>query len=128
MQTNSSTPSISKAARTTGWILSILPCLMLVMSGVMKIMQTPEVVKGFATWPAGSAVAIGVVELVCTAIFLVPRTAMLGAILITGYLGGAIAVTVQLGMPFFLPLIFGVMVWGGLWLRDPRLRALLPLR
>lgn len=99
---------------------------MLVMSGVMKVMQTVEVVKGFATWPAGSAVAIGIVELVCTAIYLMPRTAVLGAILLTGYLGGAVAVTVQMGGAFVLPVVFGVLVWGGLWLRDPRLRSLLP--
>ena len=108
--------------------MSILPVLMLVMSGVMKIMQSPEVVKGFATWPAGSAVTIGVVELICTAIYLVPRTAVLGAILLTGYFGGATAACVQLGVPFIVPVALGVLVWGGLYLRDARLRALIPLR
>lgn len=108
--------------------MSILPVLMLVMSGVMKVAQTAEVVKGFSTWPAGSALAIGIVELACTAVYLVPRTAVLGAILLTGYLGGATAVSVQLGASFALPLVFGVLVWGGLYLRDPRLRALIPLR
>ena len=128
MESNTPTPPVSKAARWTSYVMSTLPVLMLLMSGVMKIMQTAEVAKGFANWPAGSAVAIGILELVCTAIYLVPRTAVLGAILLTGYLGGAVAVTVQMGMAFWLPAVFGVLVWGGLWLRDPRIRALLPLR
>lgn len=120
------TPSVSKAARWTGRVMSTLPVLMLLMSGVMKIAQTAEVVKGFADWPAGSAVVIGIVELVCTAIYIIPRTAVLGAILLVGYLGGATAVSVRLGVNFILPVVFGVFVWGGLWLRDPRLRALTP--
>ena len=120
------TPSVSKAARWSGRIMSTLPVLMLLLSGVMKIAQTAEVVKGFADWPAGSAVTIGIVELACTAIYLIPRTAVLGALLLVAYLGGATAVSVRLGANFMLPVVFGVFVWGGLWLRDPRLRALTP--
>lgn len=123
----STTPSVSKSALWTGRVLSVLPCLMLLFSGVMKIMQPKEVVEGFASWPPGSAVAIGVVEIVCTIVYLIPRTAVFGALLLIGYLGGAIAVSVQMGVSFALPLVFGVLVWGGLWLRDPRLRALTPL-
>jgi hypothetical protein len=100
---------------------------MLLFSGVMKIMQPKEVVEGFSTWPPGSAVAIGVVEIACTLVYLIPRTAVLGALLLIGYLGGAIAVSVHMGVNFALPLAFGVMIWGGLWLRDPRVRALTPL-
>jgi hypothetical protein len=59
--------------------------------------------------------------------YLIPRTAVLGAVLLTGYLGGAIATHARLGEPFVAPIILGVVVWAGLWLRDPRLRALLPL-
>ena len=125
METN--TP-ISKKMLWTSRIMSTLPVLMLLMSGVMKIARTAEVVKGFADWPAGSAVWIGIIELACTAVYLVPRTAVLGAILLTGYLGGATAVTVRLGGPFAFPVVFGVLVWGGLFLRDARLRALMPLR
>ncbi|HEY5551337.1 MAG TPA: DoxX family protein [Opitutaceae bacterium] len=121
------TPAISKSALWTGRVLSALPCLMLLFSGVMKIIQTKEVVEGFAGWPPGSAVAIGVLEIACTIVYLIPRTAVLGALLLVGYLGGAVAVSVQMGVNFALPLAFGVMVWGGLWLRDPRLRALTPL-
>jgi len=120
---------VSKAARITGWILTTLPVLLLVMSGVQKIAQSPEVVKGFADWPPGTAIKIGVLELLCTAIYLIPRTSILGAILLAGYLGGATAVSVRMGGPLFvLPVVFGVLVWGGLYLREPRLRALIPLR
>jgi len=123
-----STASISNKALWTGRVMSTLPVLMLVMSGVMKIAQTAEVVKGFADWPAGSAVPLGILELACTVVYVVPRTAVLGAILLTGYLGGATAVSVRLGAPFILPVSFGVLVWGGLYLRDPRLRSLIPFR
>ena len=128
MESTLPTTHVSKAARLTGYIMSTLPVLMLVMSAVMKIAQTAEVVKGFADWPAGSAVAIGILELVCTALYLIPRTAVLGAILLAAYLGGATAVTVRMGLNFTLPVVFGVMIWGGLWLREPRLRALIPLK
>lgn len=123
-----STAPVSKAALWTGRIMSTLPVLMLLMSGGMKIARTEEVVKGFADWPAGSAVAIGILELACTVVYLVPRTSVLGALLLTGYLGGATAVSVRLGINFALPVVFGVLLWGGLYLRDPRLRALIPLR
>ena len=75
---------ISKAARWTSYLLSAVPVFMLLMSGVMKVMQTAEVVKGFADWPAGSAMLVGVLELACTVVYLVPRTAVLGAILLAG--------------------------------------------
>lgn len=125
-----STNEVSKAARWTGYALAAAPVYMLLMSGVMKIMQTDEVVKGFADWPAGSAIMVGVLELACTVVYLVPRTAVLGAILLAGYLGGAVAVTIKMGMGAMalMPFAFAVLVWGSLWLRDPRVRALIPLR
>ena len=122
-----STP-VSKSALWTGRVLSVLPVLMLLMSAGTKLAQTPEVVKGFADWPPGIAVKIGILELTCTLIYLIPRTAVLGALLLTGYLGGATAVSVRMGGPvFIMPVALGVLVWGGLYLRDPRLRALIPL-
>lgn len=128
---SSSTPPASRMPFYVSIILSLPPVLMLLMSGVMKVMQTEQVRQGFADWPAGSAVAIGTVELLCTVIYLIPRTAMLGAILLAGYLGGAVAVTVKMGLGiagWWMPFVFGVLLWAGLWLRDPRLRALIPLR
>ena len=120
---------VSKPALVTGWIMTTLPVLMLVMSGVMKIAQNADVVKGFADWPHGIAVPLGIVEIACTLIYLVPRTAVLGAILLTGYLGGATATVVHMGTFgfIFMTVGFGVLLWGGLFLRDPRLRALIPL-
>ena len=126
-----STPAPSKVPCYVSIVLSVPPILMLLMSGVMKIMQTEQVRQGFADWPAGSAVAIGTVELLCTVIYLIPRTAVLGAILLAGYLGGAVAVTVKMGLGvagWWMPFVFGILLWGGLWLRDPRIRALIPLR
>ena len=71
---------------------------------------------------------IGIVLLVCTVLNVIPRTCVLGAILLTGYLGGATATHVRVGEPFFFPILFGVLIWAGLFLRDDRLRALIPLR
>jgi len=125
-----STP-VSKKATITGYILAVPPVFMLLMSGVMKVMQTAQVVEGFKDWPAGSAVAIGVLELACTIIYLIPRTAVLGAILLAAYLGGAVCLTVKMGMGvagWWMPVAFGVLLWGSLWLRDVRVRALIPLR
>ncbi len=127
----SSTPTPSKVPFYVSIVLSLPPVFMLLMSGVMKIMQNEQVRQGFADWPAGSAVAIGAVEIACTLIYLIPRTAVLGAILLAGYLGGAVAVTVKMGMGvagWWMPVAFGVLLWGALWLRDPRVRALIPLR
>lgn len=126
----SSTPPVSKAALWTSYALSALPVFMLLMSGVMKIMQTAEVGKGFADWPAGSAILVGGLELACTIVYLVPRTAMLGAILLAGYLGGAVAVTLKMGLGAMalMPAMFGVLLWVALWLREPKVRALIPLR
>jgi len=118
----------SKPARIVGWILTVGPAGMLLMSAVMKLMQHPEVVKGFQSWPPGSAIRIGTVEAAVAVLYLIPQTAVLGAILVAGYFGGAIATMVQLGMPPYIPAALGVMAWLGLYLRDPRIRELAPVR
>ena len=130
MNTSDNPATVSKTALWIGRLRPVPAVLMLLMSGVMKIMQVPDVVKGFADWPAGVAVPIGVIEILCTLVYLVPRTSVLGAILLTGYLGGATAVTVRMGTYGFaaMPVAFGVLLWGGLFLRDPRIRALIPLK
>ena len=113
-----------------GWVLTILPVLMLLMSAAMKFLKPPEVIEGFTKlgWGEDLALALGIIEVVCTIIYLIPRTAVLGAILLTGYLGGAIATHVRVHDPFITPIILGMVIWGALYLRDPRLRTLLPLR
>jgi hypothetical protein len=123
------TPGVSKKLRWISWILSIIPILMLVMSAVMKFLQPPEVVEGFKHlgWSQSLAFALGILELICTAIYIVPRTAILGAVLLTGYFGGATATTLRVGDSYIFTVLLGVLVWGGLYLREPRLRALLPI-
>ncbi len=113
-----------------GYIMSALPVLMLLFSGAMKLMQPAAVVEGFVHlgYSGSLALGLGVIELACVVVYLIPRTSVLGAILLTGYLGGATATHLRIGEPFFMPIILGVLVWGGLYLRDDRLRALLPLR
>jgi hypothetical protein len=112
------------------YILSALPVLALLSSAVMKFMKPAAVVQGFAHlgYAESSAFPLGVVELACTALYLIPRTSILGAILITGYLGGATATTYRVGDSWIMTVALGVLVWGGLFLREPRLRALIPFR
>jgi hypothetical protein len=124
------TALVSKKMLWAGRIVSALPVLMLLMSGVMKLVQPAPVKEGFEHlgWNMSLALALAIVELACTVVYVIPQTAVLGAILLTGYLGGATATHVRVGDQFFMPIILGVFVWGGLYLRDARLRALLPLR
>jgi len=121
---------VSKKMLWAGYVVSALPVLLLLFSGVMKLVKPAEVVEGFGKlgWDESLALGLGILELACTVIYVIPRTSVLGAILLTGYLGGATATHVRIGDQFFGPVILGVLVWGGLYLRDPRLRALLPLR
>jgi hypothetical protein len=128
-----SQPIVSRPSRKAlwaGWVLSVLPVPLLAFSAAMKFIRPPEVVEGFAHlgWPERLALPLGILELACVAVFLIPRTAVLGAILIAGYMGGAIATHVRLGEPFFIQAGVGLLPWLGLYLRDPRLRALAPLR
>jgi len=130
MQSNAETAPFWKKMLWAGYIMSTLPVLMLLFSGVMKLAKPAPVVEGFVRlgYPESLALGIGIVELACAVIYVIPRTSVLGAILLTGFLGGATATHVRIGEPFFMPIILGVLVWGGLFLRDERLRALLPLR
>ena len=123
-----------KRMRTVGFILSTLVILFMLMDATMKLLRLPIVLETTAQlgWPVESAVPLGIVLLVCTALYAFPRTSVLGAILLTAYLGGAVATHARIGSPIFSHMLFGVylglMLWGGLYLRDERLRALIPLR
>ncbi len=124
-------PTPTKPILWAGRVLSAIPVLMLTMSAVMKLMHTPQVIEGFVGkfgYPEGTLLAIGVVELICAVTYAVPQTAVLGAILITGYMGGATATHVRVSDPWIAAVGLGVVAWAGLFLREPRLRALLPLR
>jgi len=125
-----------RGAIRTGWALSVLVILFMLMDGIMKLSNLPIVAETQAGlgWPAdfGTTALLATLLLGATLLYAIPRTAMLGAILLTAYLGGAVATHVRVGSPLFSHVLFGVylgiFVWGGLWFRDPRLRALLPLR
>ncbi len=115
----------------TGCVLSALPVLMLIMSGVMKLQKPDDVVKGFNElgWNPDRAPLLGIVELACTLLYVLPPTSVLGAILLTGYFGGAIATHARLDQPLLLGALgLGVLVWLGLFLREERLRRILPWR
>lgn len=124
----------SKKALWTGRILSGFAVLFLLFDASMKLAQSPMAVKGTTDlgYPASVIFALGVIQIVCLILYLIPRTAVLGAILWVGYLGGAIATHVRVGNPLFshvlFPLYVALMLWIGLGLRDPRVRALLQPR
>jgi hypothetical protein len=127
--------AVSRAAFIGGWVLSGIVIAFLLMDAVMKLLALPVVIETGATLGLqGVALArgLGVVLLVATLLYIAPQTAVLGAILLTAYLGGAVATHVRVGNPLFSHTLFGVyigiLLWGGLYLRDGRLRLLLPLR
>jgi hypothetical protein len=133
MQSDRQDSSISKGMLWAGWIISALPSLFLLMDGVMKLLKPAIVVETTVQLGYSESVILdlGIVLLASTVLYLIPRTAVLGAILLTGYLGGAVATHVRVGAgPFevLFPVIFGALLWGGLFLRDERLRELVPLR
>jgi hypothetical protein len=125
---------LSKGRLWTGRIMSALPALFLFVDGVGKLVKPAPVVEGTVQlgYPESVLLGLGIVLLACTVLYVIPRTAVFGAILLTGYLGGAIATHVRVGSPLFshmlFPVYIAVLLWGGLYLRDERLRALIPLR
>lgn len=131
------TPAAAPASRPALWFgrsLSGLVILFMLFDGAIKLVPWPVVTETMDRMGYGSseslARCLGAISLVCTVLYAVPPTSFVGAILLTGYLGGAMATHVRIGSPLFTHILFGfylgVMVWGGLWLRDRRLRALLP--
>ena len=131
MTSDTQTASASKVKLWAGYILSAIPALLLLSSGVAKIMKPAPVVQGFAHfgYPESLIVGIGILEFACAITYLIPRTSVLGAILVTGYLGGATATNVRVSDPSsYVTVILGVLVWAGLYLREDRLAALIPLR
>lgn len=123
-------PPVSKWTIRAGWIMGILPCLLLLFSGVAKLIKPTGFAEAVAQmgWNEATMTYLGIVEIACTILYLIPQTSVLGAILLTGYLGGATATHVRIGDQFFTPILVGVILWGGLFLRDARLRALMPYR
>jgi hypothetical protein len=133
MQTARPNPIASKTL-WTGRVLSALAIMFLLFDSVIKVLKLPPAVEGTVQlgYPEHVIVGIGIVELLCLALYVIPRTSVLGAILFTGYLGGAIATHVRIGSPLFthtlFPLYVAALIWGGLFLRDVRLRTLIAFR
>jgi len=128
MRENNQPAAGGKKQLWVGRIISALPALFLLVDGGMKLVKPVVVVEATVQlgYDESVIVGLGVVLLVCTVLYLLPPTSFLGAILLTGYLGGAVATHVRIGdslFPIFFPVILGIMLWGGLLLRDDPLRA-----
>ena len=122
-----------KFAVRAGWVLTVLSGAFFISDGVGKLLLPPAVVEGTVKlgFPESLIQSVGVVVLTFTLLYLIPRTAVLGAVLLTAFLGGAVATQLRAGMPMFedaFPVFFALVVWGGIYLREPRLCSLLPLR
>jgi DoxX-like family len=133
MQSESQRGDVSKSSLWAGRIIGGLPALFLLVDGVMKLVKPAPVVEATVRlgYPESVILGLGIVLLACTILYLIPSTSVLGAILLTGYLGGAVATHVRVGESLFsiiFPIIFGSLIWLGLYLREARLRSLVPLR
>jgi hypothetical protein len=134
MEITTQTAPVSNTQLWAGRIISALPVLFLLFDGVIHLTRIAPVVDSFNQlgYPIVLALGLGIIELVCVVLYVVPPTSVLGAILLTGYLGGAVASNLRIGAPLFsnalFPVYVGVLLWAGLYLRSNRLRALLPLR
>ena len=126
--------SRERVFRWAGRLATGLSVAFLFFDSVIKLLRVPAVVEGMPLlgYPASLAVPIGIILLACVILYVTPRTSVFGAILLTGYLGGAVATHVRVGNPLFshslFPIYFGILIWGGLYLRDARSRALIPFK
>ena len=125
----SDTPTPTRSATVTTWaarIFGSLLALFLLVDGAGKVLRLAPYVEGTARvgYPASCLVPLGLVLVACTVLYVVPRTSVLGAVLLTGYLGGATATHVRIGEPFVFPVVFGVLLWACLYVRDARVRSL----
>ena len=134
MQTATDIATPSKSRLWTGRILSILTILFLFFDGIMKLVRPLPVTQAMTQlgFPQHLSIPIGVILLLCTALYAIPSTSVLGAILLTGYLGGAVVSQLRIGASLFgstlFPIYFAVLMWAGIYLQEPRLRACIPLR
>jgi uncharacterized membrane protein (UPF0182 family) len=133
MESATQSAPVSKASLWTGRVISGLVVLFMIFDGVTKVMKVQQVIDAAVRigFPVSTVVGIGITLLICVALYALPRTSVLGAILLTGYLGGATATNVHAGSPVFstvFAVAFGVLTWLGLYLREERLRALIPIR
>ncbi|HZU22789.1 MAG TPA: DoxX family protein [Terriglobales bacterium] len=126
-------PAVSAARLTAGWVISGFMAAFMLFDVVGKFVKPAPVVDAFVRtgWPIQLSSTVGAILLVCAILYLVPATAVLGAVLLTGYLGGAVATNLRLQNPLLshtlFPVYFGILIWVGLWLREPRLESIFPL-
>ncbi|WP_212004433.1 DoxX family protein [Chitinophaga sp. HK235] len=120
----------SKSARLTGRIISILVILFALVDAIMKVFKAGPSMEGSTAlgWPADQVQFIGILLLIGTILYAIPRTAILGAIIITAYLGGAVAIMVRVAQPYWFPVLFGILTWAALYLQDTGLRNMIPMR
>ena len=113
-----------------GRVISVLASLVFLFSAFLKLKGGPELAQGIAHLglPESMVMPLAIVEISCTVIYLIPATSVLGAVLLAGYVGGAICTHWRVGDPFFVQIALGLLVWLGLYLREPQLKALIPLR
>jgi hypothetical protein len=113
-----------------GRVISVLVSLLFLFSAFLKIKDGPEVLQGFAHLgiPVSMMMPLAILEISVVVIYLIPQTAVLGAILFTGYVGGTIVTAWRSGDPFYMQIVLGIVIWLGIYLREPRLKALIPLR
>jgi hypothetical protein len=130
MQSAIQAAPVSKASLWAGRTLSTLAVLLFVFTAMFSLLKPAAAMQGFVHYgyPESALLRIAIVETLCVIVYAIPRTAVLGAILLTGYLGGATATHLRVGEPPIIAIIVGIVVWAGLYLRDTRLRALIPLR
>ena len=134
MQTATDITTPSKSRLWTGRILSILTILFLLFDGIMKLVRPLPVTQAMTQlgFPQHLSIPIGVILLLCTALYAMPSTSVLGAVLLTGYLGGAVVSQLRIGAPLFgstlFPIYFAVLMWAAIYLQEPRLRAFIPVR
>lgn len=121
------TKQVSKGALWTGWIISGLVIIFLLLDAGMKVIKHPISVEGTVKLGLSADLVqpIGIILLICTFLYIWPRTAIIGAILLTGYLGGAIVVMLFAKQPYYFPVVFGVLTWLGIYLRDARVKAII---
>jgi hypothetical protein len=134
MESFTQSAPVSNKRLWAGRTMSALAVLFLTFDGVIHVLRPAPVIKGFTDlgWSPTLALPLGIIELVCLALYLIPRTSVLGAVLLTGYLGGAVATNLRVGAPLvsntLFPIYVALFLWGGLYLRDNALRAVFPVR
>lgn len=133
MQSRTQAGPVSKGRLWTGRIISAVVVLFLLFDSITKVMKVRAVLEASAQlgYPTGTIFTIGIILLICTVFYVIPQTAVLGALLLTGYLGGAVASNLRIGNPTFntfFPIVFALLVWVGIFLREPRLGTVIPFR